>query len=168
MAIWRRFIGGAKASGTDQTDAEHLGLDSGPQEIPYGIADRPMPEGEEIDTLLPQQVGSFLREPIKLPANKGLPIYANYRCGVATVFVELGICNGPGAAQMALDTAKAETDAEFPDVPQRFVKRGDVSCLRTVNRLGAFMGWTRGSYYFSAHAKGGEKDLDAFVESFPY
>jgi len=30
------------------------------------------------------------------------------------------------------------------------------------------MAWTRGGYYFSAHAKGGEKDLGEFMKVFPY
>jgi hypothetical protein len=69
---------------------------------------------------------------------------------------------------MALSTAKRETDAEFPDEPQVFVDREDPSFLKTANRLGAFVAWTRGRYYFSAHAKRGEKDLDEFMMGFPY
>jgi hypothetical protein len=84
------------------------------------------------------------------------------------VFVELGICGDPDVARDALRTAKRETDAEFPDEPQLFVCGPDPSYLKTSNKLGAFMAWTRGSYYFSAHAKGGGADLDLFVEAFPY
>ena len=80
----------------------------------------------------------------------------------------MGVCDGPADAREALATAKAETDAEFPAVPQVFLERRGVGCLRTVNRLGAFVAWTRGRYYFSAHAKGGERDLDEFMEAFPY
>jgi hypothetical protein len=142
--------------------------DTAEQELPYGIAGRPMPEGEDLDTLLPPQVGPSTREPVKPPAAKGMPIYANNRHGAAAVFMELGINDDAGGAQLALATAKAETDAEFPDVPQLFVKRRGVGCLRTVNRLGAFMAWTRGRYYYSAHARGGEEELDRFMEAFSY
>jgi hypothetical protein len=144
------------------------GIIQAPEDLPYGIGQRPMPEGEDLDNLLPPQVGSYIREPIKTPARMNMPIYANYRRGTATVFVELGICDDASGAQMALATAKAETDAEFPDVPKVFVKQRGVSYLRTVNRLGAFMAWTRGQYYFSVHANGGEKDLDEFMAAFPY
>jgi hypothetical protein len=33
---------------------------------------------------------------------------------------------------------------------------------------GAFFAWTRGGYYFSAHAKGGTAALEAFMQAFPY
>lgn len=145
-----------------------LGAAASGDALPYGIDQRPMPEGENLDVLLPPHVGSYIREPIKTPARTNTPIYANYRRGAATVFLELGICDDAGGAQMALATAEAETDAEFPDVPQVFIKKRGISCLRTVNRLGAFLAWTRGRYYFSAHAQGGEEDLDEFMEAFPY
>jgi hypothetical protein len=130
---------------------------------------RPMPTGEDLDVLLPAQVGSFVRRLNRVPKDiRSNPIYADYRHGSSGVFVELGICGTPNGAQQAIRTAKAETDAEFPDIPQVGVLGTDPSCLRTANRLGAFFAWTRGSYYFSAHAKGGEADLDAFMAAFPY
>jgi len=131
-------------------------------EIPYGIPDRPMPEGTDLDRLLPARVGAFVREPIQ-PPGKGMPIYADYRRGPATIFVELGICDDTQDAQGALATAGAETGAA-----DRIVVGKGISCLRTVSGEGAFFAWTRGRYYFSSHAKGGEKDLDEFIQSFPY
>jgi hypothetical protein len=169
MSLWQKLFGGGKSEPTDDGVAGgSSGGEVGGDDLPYGIGQRPMPEGEDLDTLLPPQVGPYIREPVKTPARRNMPIYANYRRGAAAVFVELGICDDAGGAQMALATAKAETDAEFPDVPQLFVKRRGACCLRTVNRLGAFMAWTRGRYYFSAHAEGGEQDLDEFMQAFPY
>ena len=139
------------------------------EEIPYRIECRPMPQGKDINVLLPVRVGLHTRDPIDKPVDMDHPIYATYRrTGGGSVFVELGICENPIGAKRALETAKAETDAEFPGVPQLFIHQGDVGCLRTVNQLGAFMAWTRGPYYFSAHAKEGEKELDEFMEAFPY
>jgi hypothetical protein len=63
---------------------------------------------------------------------------------------------------------KGEIGAEFSDVPQQCVLNADPSYLRTVNKLGAFFAWTRGGYYFSAHAKMGGADLDAFMQAFPW
>lgn len=162
MSLWQRLFGG----GGSQPAGDDAGATG--QELPYGLAGRPVPEGEDLDVLLPPQVGPFIRDPIETPTDKYMPIYANYRRGAATVFVELGINDDAGCAQVALATAKAETDAEFPGVPQLFVKRQGVSCLRTVNRLGAFVAWTRGRYYFSARAKGGETDLNEFMAAFPF
>jgi hypothetical protein len=138
-------------------------------EVPYGVDQRPMPTGDDLDVLLPSQVGSFVRGLNRVPKDiHNNPIYADYRQGGLSVFVELGICGEPSGAQQAIRTAKAETDAEFPDIPQEGVLGTDPSYLRTVNRLGAFFAWTRGSYYFSAHAKGGKADLDVFMKAFPY
>lgn len=129
-------------------------------EIPYGIAGRPAPTGNDLDRLLPAKVGGYARAPIQ-PPGKGMPIYAEYWRGAATVFVELGICDDAAEARSALETARAETGGEC-------IEGKEISCLRVVNGDGAFVAWTRGRYYFSAHAKGGEGDLDEFVRGFPY
>lgn len=131
-------------------------------EVPYGIAGRLMPDSTSIDRLLPSRVGAFAREPIQ-PAGKGMPIYGNYRRGSATVFMELGICDDANEARAALETAAGESGATDQIVAGR-----DVSYWRSVIDNGAFMAWTRGRYYFSAHAAGGEKDLDEFMQTFPF
>jgi hypothetical protein len=76
----------------------------------------------------------------------------------------LGICADRSEALKALATAKAETGAEFPDDPQVFCDREDPSYFKTSD----FMAWTRGRYYFGVHAEGGEAELDAFMQAFPY
>ncbi len=154
-----------RSAPSSEQDSEQIST----EEIPYRIECRPMPQGKDINVLLPVRVGSHTRDPIDEPLDTDNPIYATYRrTGGGSVFVELGICEDPRGAQRALETAKAETDAEFPGVLQLYVRQGDIGCLRTVNRLGALMAWTRGPYYFSAHAKRGEKELDEFMEVFPY
>lgn len=140
-----------------------------PGEVPYGVDKRPMPTGEDLDVLLPAQVGPFVRASLGEPKNVHRdPIYAEYRSNGAKVFVELGVCDTASGSQRAITTAKAETDAEFPNIPYRSLLGAEPSYLRTVNKLGAFFAWTRGGYYFSAHAKKGEAVLDAFIQAFPY
>jgi hypothetical protein len=136
-------------------------------EVPYGIAQRPMPQGSDPDTLLPRQVGAYVREPIA-PAGKGAPIYANYRSGAATVFVELGVCDDVQEARAAFETARDESVGESGDAPKVNVEGDDLNCALRVNESGAFITWTRGRYFFSAHAKGGETSLDEFMTAFPY
>src|SRR5262245_9276646 len=131
-------------------------------EIPYGIPNRPMPDGTNLDRLLPPRVGNFVRDPIK-PPGKGMPIYADYRRDPAGIFVELGICDDARDANSAVQTAAGETGME-----DSIVASGDISCFQTSNADGAFVAWPRGRYYFSAHAKGGIKDLDEFMAAFPY
>jgi hypothetical protein len=169
MSLWQKLFGGRESEPADHGVADsHPGGEVAEPEPPYGIGRRPMPGGEDPDDLLPPRVGPYTRAPIESPAGTDAPTYAAYRRGEATVFVEMGVCDSPADAREALATAKAETGAEFPGVPQLFLEWGGVGCLRTVNRLGAFVAWTRGRYYFSAHAKGGEGDLDEFMEAFPY
>ena len=129
-------------------------------EVPYGIAGRPMPEGTDIDRLLPVRVGSFTRDPIKTPG-PAMPIYGNYKRGAATIFMELGIGDNARDADAILETAAGETG-------DAILKSGPIGYFRSVNADGAFMAWTRGRYYFSAHAKVGEKALDEFLQAFPF
>jgi hypothetical protein len=147
---------------------------------PYGIDQRPMPTGTKIDQLLPAQVGPYVREGLRTPTSKNLkpeeiggaidePIYADYRAGNATIFVELGVMHSVKDARDSLDVATGDAaGGVFPTDP-RFGARGqEPSYLKVIDNNGAFFAWTRGSYYFSAHAKSGEAALDAFVQAFPY
>jgi hypothetical protein len=129
-----------------------------------------MPTGDDLDRLLPRQVGGFVRFELLRPKDlRRDPIYAQYRKDKAEVFVELGICGDAHGAQEALATAKAETEAEPDQVIQLCSEGTEPSFLKTVSpTLGAFLAWTRGGYYFSAHAKEGECDLESFVREFPY
>jgi len=68
-------------------------------DVPYGVDQRPMPTGDDLDVLLPSRVGSFERASIREPRDIHRdPIYADYRQGSASVFVELGICGTPSGA----------------------------------------------------------------------
>jgi len=122
-----------------------------------------MPSGEELDVLLPAQVGPFRRDDVRSTS-----IYAHYASDAGGIFVELGICDDAASAQQAVETARSERDAEHPEESQQLSLNTGPSFLKTNTELGAFMAWTRGNYYFSAHAESGEEDLDAFMDAFPY
>ena len=134
--------------------------------VPYGIAARPMPEGDVLDSLLPPKVGEFIRESVEPPRGIQQSTYAHYRCGVATVFFELYLGDDADDARVGIFNAKRETDAEFPDSAKRSAHslKTDPSYFK----YAGLMAWTRGRYFFLANAKGGEADLDRFMESFPY
>jgi hypothetical protein len=137
--------------------------------VPYKIDERAMPSGEDVENLLPARVGAYHRESVEVPEDLGTSsIYAQYRSDSAEVFVELGICGDSASAQRAIQTAKAETDAEFSDAPKQCSLDSEPSFLKANTRRGAFMAWTRGGYYFSAHTRAGEEVLDQFMEAFPY
>ena len=139
--------------------------------IPYQIDKRPMPGDEDLETLLPIHVGPFRRDEDEMDdpdEARNAPIYAEYRSDTDEIFVELGICDDAANAQRAVETSKSETDAEFPNAAQQLSLKTEPSFFKTSTSLGAFISWTRGSFYFSAHAKGGEEVLDRFMEAFPY
>jgi len=147
---------------------------------PYGIDHRPMPTGNNVGQLLPEHVGPYVREGLRTPTSQNLkpediggaidePIYADYRAGSATIFVELGVMHSVEDARESLDVAAGDAaGGVFPTDP-RFGARGqEPSYLKVIDSGGAFFAWTRGNYYFSAHAKNGEAALDAFLQAFPY
>ena len=63
--------------------------------------------------------------------------------------MELGVCDDAETAWMAVETSKAETEAEFPDATQVVSLKTEPSFFKTNTQRGAFMSWTRGRYYFS-------------------
>ena len=164
------------AAASRQTTRGAITMLTGP--APYGIERRPMPAGLEIDQLLPKQAGAYSRERVELSANRSLQpstvqvdgssVYATYRSGANEIFVELGVSSSAENAQTALDVAASEVTDRFPTDP-RFGSLGtEPSHLKVTNADGAFFAWTRGGYYFSAHAKSSEPALAAFMQAFPY
>ena len=145
---------------------------------PYGIEKRTMPTGLDLDALLPKQVGPYTRALLERSDKRGVvptsievdgaSVYATYKAGDKDIFVEFGVSGSAENAQSALNTAASETTAKFPSDP-RFGSIGtEPSYLKVTNESSAFFAWTRGKYYFSASAKGGEADLDAFMQAFAF
>ena len=145
---------------------------------PYEIEKRSLPAGTNLDELLPKEVGPYIRTLLEKSDQRGVTpssieidgnsVYATYAEGNKEIFVEFAVSNSPMNAQTALDVAASEVTDQFPTDP-RFGSIGtEPSYLKVDNQSGAFFAWTRGSYYFSANAKGGPADLDAFMQSFPY
>ena len=145
---------------------------------PYGVEKRPMPDGLVIDKLLPKQVGIYTRMSLEKSEHRGVTpttidvngesIYALYKVGSKEVFVEFSVSSSPQTAQKILVVAAGDTSGKFPKDPRVGSISTEPSYLRVNNKSGAFFGWTRGKYYFSASAKGGEANLDAFMQGFPY
>ena len=144
--------------------------------VPYQVDQRSMPSGEDLDTLLPVQIGPFRRaEMDDADEVRNTQICAEYRSDGAEIFsdageitVELGVCGDPASAQLGVETSEAEMNAEFPDAAHLLSLKTEPSFFKTRTPRGAFMSWTRGGYYFSAYARSGEEDLDRFMEAFPY
>jgi len=146
---------------------------------PYGIEKRPMPAGLDLDKLLPKQVGPYERvkmekseqrgttaDEIKLDGNA---VYATYRNGDQEVFVEFSVASSADYAQSSWDVVVGDANEGIYPTDPRFASfRTEPSFLKVVNNDGAFFAWTRGGYFITAHTKGGEAALDAFMNAFPY
>ena len=145
---------------------------------PYGVEKRPMPSGLVLDELLPRQVGPYTRMSLEKSVQRGViptkvevnaeSIYAVYKVGAKEVFVEFSVSSNLQTAQETLALAARNTTGKFPKDTRVGSIGTEPSYLRANTKSGAFFGWTRGQYYFSASAKGGEADLDAFMQGFPY
>jgi len=145
---------------------------------PYGVEKRPMPSGLVMDELLPKQVGPYTRMSLEKSEHRGVvptkievnadSIYAVYRVGSKEVFVEFSVSSNLATAQETLVVAARNAVGKFPKDPRVGSIGTEPSYLKANTKSGAFFGWTRGQYYFSASAKGGEADLDAFMQGFPY
>jgi hypothetical protein len=145
---------------------------------PYGVEKRPMPVGLNLDELLPKQVGPYTRTLLEKSEQRGVAptgiqidgnsVYATYNAGPKEIFVELGVSSSAQNAQDTLEVAAGDAAGGFPSDP-RFGSIGtEPSYVKVNDGSAAFYAWTRGNYFFSASAKGGEADLDAFMGSFPY
>jgi hypothetical protein len=146
---------------------------------PYGIEKRPMPIGTSLDQLLPKQVGPYSRVALERSQQRGTTatsieidgngVYATYRSLDREVFVELSIASSPEYAQSSWDVVVGDANEGIYPTDPRYGSFGtEPSYLKVVNKDGAFFAWTRGGYFLSAAAKGGEASLDAFMEAFPY
>jgi hypothetical protein len=157
-------------------DTRSIKMVNGP--APYGIDQRPMPTGLNLDELLPRQVGPYTRESLRLASRQDVQptaieidtdsVYAQYRSGSASVFVEFAVSSTAAFAQASLKTAADESTPEFP-ADERFGAFGrEPSYVKSISGKDAFFAWTRGGYYFGASSKNGEAALTAFMAAFPY
>jgi hypothetical protein len=145
---------------------------------PYEIEKRPMPNGLNLDELLPKQVGPFSRTLVEKSDKRGETatsievdgnsVYATYKAGDKEVFLEFAIGSKAESAQSVLELAAGEMLGKFPSDPSVGSIRTEPSFLRVADSSSGFFAWTRGNYYFSVDAKGGQADLDEFMQAFPF
>jgi hypothetical protein len=146
---------------------------------PYGIEKRPIPSGTDLDQLLPRQVGPYTRVALEKSQQRGTTatsietdgnsVYATYKNGDKEIFVEYSVASTPENAQAGWDVVVGDAnEGIYPSDPRLASFRTEPSYLKVVNGHGAFFAWTRSGYFITANAKGGEADLDAFMNAFPY
>jgi hypothetical protein len=125
---------------------------------PWNIDQRSMPSGTDTNTLCPMQVGPYMRTKIEGSPLGGGSAYVHYAAGAATIFMEFAIPGSLQNAHAVVETAAGETGGKPVGTDPRYFVTDD----------GTFFAWSRGGYYWSAHAQGGPGDLDAFMRAFPF
>lgn len=115
-----------------------------------------MPSGTDTNVLCPMHVGPYVRTKIEGNPLDGNSAYVHYAAGAATIFVELAITASVRDAHAVVETAAGETGGQPQGTDPRWFTQPD------------FFAWSRGNYYWSAHAQGGSADLDAFMRAFPF
>jgi hypothetical protein len=141
------------------------------QAVPYQLDKRPMPKGQDLETLLPRKVGTFTREafPAGTKPSDSEDVNIDYKAGDEVINVGFSI---PGAADAheGIRTAKTETIAEL----KRLRRAKEIATAQeqigkptSYYKVADFIAWTRGGYFFYAKAKNAAA-LDAFMTAFPY
>ncbi len=140
--------------------------------VPYNLDKRPMPEGDNIDRLLPRQIGKFQRGEPRGDIHDVM--YIEYSDGRIEICLSLAICNSPEDAQSGVDTARLESadvtesvEASSIGTEPSFHKTRFNNPRMGTTGKGTGITWNRGRYYFSADARTDEI-LNQFMENFPY
>jgi len=138
---------------------------------PYDISRRQMPHGTDPEQVLPPCVGSFRRDGFREqhPDLRRM-VQADYTSPCGDVYMQCGISPTAAQACRGLHTVQAETEAEYPEsaTGNRHSIGTEPSFFFTTAGGAACFAWTRGRYFFLAHARGGKPVLDAFMEVFPF
>jgi hypothetical protein len=139
---------------------------------PYGLAQRPMPKGTDLETLLPRKVGTFTRAALppgtKTPVNEDLNI--DYISGSDKVNVGFSIPGNPTDAHEAIKVAKDEAVATLKQARKaNELKQAEESIGTPTSyyKVSDFIAWSRGGYFFYAKANS-VASLDAFMKAFPF
>jgi hypothetical protein len=139
---------------------------------PYLLDKRPMPKGQDLETLLPRKVGTFTREafPAGTKPSDSEDINIDYKSGSEVVNVGFSIPGNEKDAHEAIRTAKTETIAELKHLRRtKEISTAPELLDRPTSyyKVADFIAWSRGGYFFYAKAKNAAA-LDAFMTAFPY
>jgi hypothetical protein len=140
--------------------------DKAAKDVPFGIDRRPMPKGEDLNTLLPLTVGMFKREPLppNTKAKSDEDLNVTYRAGADTIDVGFSIPETPEDAHEGIKVTRDEAIAsKVPLKGSKFSAGSEPSFFYAAD----FISWSRGRYFFYAKANS-PAALTRFMEAFPY
>lgn len=135
--------------------------------IPFGLAGRVEPTSDVVSEALPMKIGRFVREDVPegavIPADEDFTI--TYRSGRDTALVGLSRPGKPADLKDAVRTSHADVVAD-----KSIDRTGELYCVASAPyffKVRDFIAWTRGRYFFSAHASSPDV-LVEFIQDFPY
>lgn len=134
--------------------------------VPFGVDKRPVPFGTDLNTLVPQVVGSFRREPFppNVKPRSDEDLNATYKSGNDSVFFGFSIPDTPADAYEAVKVTRREAvESKVNMKGEQYVVGVDPSYFKVAD----FMSWTRGRYFFYAKASS-PAALQKFMLAFPF
>jgi hypothetical protein len=143
--------------------APALAADGG---APFGIDRRPMPQGTDLEKLLPATVGGFRRDALpkdaKLASDEDLNV--TYRSGADSVDVGLSKPDTVEDVREAIKVSREEgVRSGVPMSGARYSLRTDPAYFQA----GDFIAWSRGTWFFYAKASS-PAALARFMGAFPW
>jgi hypothetical protein len=135
-------------------------------DAPFGLQRRPMPTGEDLNTLLPLSVGGFKREPLPAgtKAKSDEDLNVTYRSGSDFVEVGFSIPETVEDAHEAIKVTREEAVAsKVPLKGSKFSVGTEPSFFHAAD----FISWSRGRYFYYAKASS-PAVLARFMTAFPY
>jgi len=137
---------------------------SGP--VPWQVDTRPMPQGTNLQALLPKRIGDFTRD--ELPKGAALEsdedLVIVYRNGSASVDVGISRADTAADAHDAIDVTRDE--ARRSGVSLRGERRS-VGTEPSYFTVADFASWSRDRCFFFVKA-GSPETLDRFMRAFPF
>jgi hypothetical protein len=142
--------------------------------IPYELDQRPMPQGQDAEVLLPRQVGTFVRRPFARGTKVGTDedLNADYTNGRDTINVGVSLTEKREDAKQAVKMVRQQAiDQVRRDGGRKPSEAsGALESLESDPSFYKFedlLAWSRGEYFFYAKANSAGA-LDRFMSSFPF
>ena len=136
------------------------------KDVPFGLDRRPMPKGDDLNTLLPLTVGTFKREPLppNTKARSDEDLNVSYRAGADAIDVGFSIPETLEDAHEAIKVTRDEAVAsKVPLKGSKFSVGTEPSFFYAAD----FISWSRGRYFYYAKANSSAA-LTRFMEAFPF
>jgi hypothetical protein len=136
------------------------------EKVPYDRDKKPMPEGEEWNTMIPKALGEFVRVSFQAPrGSTNGNVY--YKKGKQSVFVSFIKLADHKELQEYMVAAKSDAMRSTADTRETS-NSGDYRYVLYKQNDKVFFAWNRGLYYFEVRVEGDVSVMDEFMTVFPY